>query len=782
MAANLLEELIRRWQEAQQQGRPLTVEELCADCPQLTEALRQAVAGQQPTGMPAPGTCTVSRLTPPSILELAPGQTPVPGYRLVSLVGRGSFGQVWRAIGPGGFSVAMKFVPLDGEHADFLELRSLEVMKDIRHAQLLAMFGAWHTEDMLIVAMELGESTLFDRANECLRQGIPGIPREELLEYMRDAAKGIDFLNNPRHSLSGKELVGIQHRDIKPQNLLLVGGSVKVADFGLAKILEKAAGTNSGSMTAAYAPPECFKGKTTSRSDQYSLAVTYCQLRGGKLPFSGHSVGQIMMGHVSKPPDLSMIPENERPALARALAKDPEDRFPSCRAFVKALEEGVVPAPAPVRDEGGIPASGSLAVSAATPDLLGSVPTIPPAQGTPWQQEAEPRPRRPALWPWAAGLLAAAVVVAAAYSFLSFLRKSPEPTSAEHARRTEPRLTTHAEPTKTAAVTKPVEPPPEPEPVKKEPIKEPEPVKKEPVKEPEPVKKEPVKDPAQVKKEKAAAHYKEGTEALAKNERERAIDSFTAALDLDPTNVTYRCQRGKAYLEAHDYARAIDDFSKAIELDERNAAAYAQRGRAHNELKEYARAIEDLNAAIDLDPGDAAAYASRGFAYAQRARVDNSLYEEALRDLSKAIELNPRNAVAYRNRGLVYEWMKDPAKALDDYTKAIEADPNYAAAYVSRGLAYSQRRLYDKALDDFNKGLDLDRKSVPAYNGRGLVYAKRLDYHRAVEDFTQAIRIDPKFVTAYENRAAAYRKLKMSSEAEADLEQARKLKAETEDR
>src|SRR5205823_6312901 len=96
-------------------------------------------------------------------------------------------------------------------------------------------------------------------------QGLPGIPREELLEYLREAAKGIDHLNG----------LDIQHRDIKPQNLLLVGGSVKVADFGLAKLLEHSVATNSGSMTPAYAAPEFLNGQTTAQSDQYSLAVTY---------------------------------------------------------------------------------------------------------------------------------------------------------------------------------------------------------------------------------------------------------------------------------------------------------------------------------------------------------------------------------------------------------------------------------------------------------------------------------------------------------------------------
>jgi hypothetical protein len=89
-------------------------------------------------------------------------------------------------------------------------------------------------------------------------------------------------------------------------------------------------------MTMAYAAPEFFQGQTSNHSDQYSLAVTYCQLRGGRLPFAG-TPAQIVAGHLQQPPDLSMLPEAEQPAVARALAKNPAERWPNCRAFVQAL-------------------------------------------------------------------------------------------------------------------------------------------------------------------------------------------------------------------------------------------------------------------------------------------------------------------------------------------------------------------------------------------------------------------------------------------------------------
>ena len=299
----------------------------------------------QPPPVAVASAIDASRLAP-TAAPMHAGFAPIPGYALVEFLGEGACGQVWRAIGPGGVRAALKFIRLS-ERISEAELRALELIKNLDdHPNVMSVRGIWEVDGYLIVAMSLGDRALMDRLDEVNKQGLAGIPPDELLEYMADAARGIDFLNENH----------IIHRDIKPQNILMVAGrGIKIADFGLAKFQEKALATSSGSMTPAYAPPEFFAGQSSNRSDQYSLAVTYCELRSGQLPYSG-SITEIVAGHIHGSPNLSFLEPGERDVVARALAKDPAERWPDCRSFVRALAAKVDP----TRHDTLAPGAGSL--------------------------------------------------------------------------------------------------------------------------------------------------------------------------------------------------------------------------------------------------------------------------------------------------------------------------------------------------------------------------------------------------------------------------------------
>ena len=157
---------------------------------------------------------------------------------------------------------------------------------------------------------------------------------------MEDAARAIDFLNRPVHDL-GSGPVAIQHCDIKPHNLLIVGGAVQVCDFGLARMMG-ADRTTSAAATVAYAAPECLEsGKASPTTDQYSLAVSYYEMRTGRLPYAEETLVAVITAKRSGDLDLAAIPEEEQAVLRRAMAPHPAERYPSACDMVRALRESV---------------------------------------------------------------------------------------------------------------------------------------------------------------------------------------------------------------------------------------------------------------------------------------------------------------------------------------------------------------------------------------------------------------------------------------------------------
>jgi serine/threonine protein kinase len=250
-------------------------------------------------------------------------------YRRTRLIGRG-FGEVWAGEGPGGIPVAVKILcrAMDREEAQ-RQLQALELTKRFRHPFLLQTYAFWIHEDRLCIAMELADRSLRDRFKECQLAGEPGIPAPELLVYFREAADALDYLHQQN----------VQHRDIKPDNILIFGSHAKLADFGLAKFQQGTMATASWSGTPAYMAPEMWRGQISRHTDQYCLAISYAELRIGRRPFSGQNWPELMQAHLQGAPDLNPLSEGEQQVLGRALAKEPEQRYPSCLKFMQELEQ-----------------------------------------------------------------------------------------------------------------------------------------------------------------------------------------------------------------------------------------------------------------------------------------------------------------------------------------------------------------------------------------------------------------------------------------------------------
>jgi serine/threonine protein kinase len=323
-----------------------------------------------------------------------PGETILPGYRLEKRLGSGGFGEVWRATAPGGMGVAIKILANLGRAQGGREYRALQTIKNIRHAHIVPIFGVWlksgdgrvlgeaelvdaerrllasrgegwRPEQMLaatadaeeasgsleslelVIAMGLGDQTLHDRLKERLKLGERGVPVDQLLEWMHQAALALDHFNSGGRR-SDENSKAVQHCDIKPQNMLLVGDSVQVCDFGLARAQGEVRATSNTMASLAYAAPEMVSGShdPSPSTDQYSLALSYVELRTGRLPYTELSAAAIVKSKLDGTLDLSSLAPAEARVVARALAVDPGDRWRSCVEFVRSLRDATATAPA----------------------------------------------------------------------------------------------------------------------------------------------------------------------------------------------------------------------------------------------------------------------------------------------------------------------------------------------------------------------------------------------------------------------------------------------------
>ncbi|MCA9149034.1 MAG: protein kinase [Planctomycetales bacterium] len=252
------------------------------------------------------------------------------GYNLKERIGAGGYGEVWVAEAPGGLLKAVKLIyGFHDENRAQRELKALNRIKEVRHAFLLSLERIEVVEGRLVVVTELAEKSLKDRFCECIDSGLPGIPRDELLTYICDAAEALDFLS---------EVHSLPHLDVKPENLLVVGGHIKVADFGLVKDIHDGTQSLMAGLTPTYAPPELFDGHPSRFSDQYSLAIVFQEMLTGTRPFPGKTAAQLASQHLHGTPALGKLPFADQKIVRRALTKSPDARFPDCRAFAEELK------------------------------------------------------------------------------------------------------------------------------------------------------------------------------------------------------------------------------------------------------------------------------------------------------------------------------------------------------------------------------------------------------------------------------------------------------------
>jgi hypothetical protein len=253
----------------------------------------------------------------------ASGSRPLEGYTIKRGVGRGGFGEVYYATSDGGKEVALKLIRRNLD----VELRGVQHCLNLKHPHLVGLFDIRHDEhEDAWVVMEFvrGESL-----EDVIQRHPTGMPEELALWWFQGMASGVGYLHEQ----------GIVHRDVKPGNIFNDEGVVKIGDYGLSKFISasRRSGQTESVGTVHYMAPEIANGRYGKEIDIYALGVVLYEMLTGHVPFEGESVGEVLMKHLTAQPDLNKVPQRYRAAIARALTKDPQQRFSSVGELLSAV-------------------------------------------------------------------------------------------------------------------------------------------------------------------------------------------------------------------------------------------------------------------------------------------------------------------------------------------------------------------------------------------------------------------------------------------------------------
>jgi eukaryotic-like serine/threonine-protein kinase len=261
-------------------------------------------------------------------------------YEIVGELGRGAMGVVYKATDPViGRTVAVKTIKLSAEGTGLTRPELLARFQTearaaglLTHPNIVVVFDAGEEDGLYYITMELVEG----RSLQALLDDGHSFPLPRVLRIMEQACSALQFAHERN----------IVHRDIKPANLMLTGDdTVKVTDFGTAKILQFGTVQQTAHVmgTPSYMSPEQVKGRAVDgRSDIFSLGVMLYEMVTGEKPFPGQNITTVIYKIVNEEPvPPKQVDPTIHPGISatvmRALAKDPDARYQSCREMLEDL-------------------------------------------------------------------------------------------------------------------------------------------------------------------------------------------------------------------------------------------------------------------------------------------------------------------------------------------------------------------------------------------------------------------------------------------------------------
>lgn len=286
------------------------------------------------------------------------GDRPLDGYTIQYAIGRGGFGEVYFAVSDAGREVALKAV----QNFEDVELRGIGHCMNLKSPHLVMIFDVKRSADgtpWVIMEYVSGPSL-----RELLDEEPSGLGPEKTLYFIRELTRGVGYLHE----------AGVVHRDLKPHNVFFEDGMVKVGDYSLSKAITHShrSGHTMTVGSVHYMAPEISMGRYDKTVDIYALGVMLYEMLKGEPPFTGESVGEVLMKHLNGEVDLSDIPDRFAAVIQKAMNRDPEQRYQTAKEMYEALAPD---AAAPIDES--IPAS--LSLVGARPKPSGQIPPPEPA-------------------------------------------------------------------------------------------------------------------------------------------------------------------------------------------------------------------------------------------------------------------------------------------------------------------------------------------------------------------------------------------------------------------
>ena len=662
----------------------------------------------------------------------------VGAFEVLSELGRGGMGVVYRVRGPDGREAALKL---------FARTDAATLARFERERRLLASLGE---AEGFVPLLDAGVSAETPWLVMPLAAG--GTLRRKLAKGPLGVDETVALGLALATALGAAHERGIVHRDVKPENILFTAdGRPLLADLGLAKHFDRLARGASQSVslsregvfkgTAGYMAPEQLEDAKSvgPPADVFALGAVLHECLVGRPAFAGEDLVEVLARVTSGTVErIGGVPPWLDAAIRRALSPAPQGRFADGGAFARALRERPAPArrilPLVLGAVSGTLLLAALALAPGRRAREAPPPTSPPAP----EARALPPPTAstltaPQLLDRGNGRALAGDLDGALADFAK--AKELDPGNAVVWANDGAALLRREPPDLDAAIadlTKALELDPRLAPAwaNRAYVR----FQKEDVEGALADSSRAIElDPGI-----AIAWTAHGSALSRKGDRDQAIADLTRSIALDPAPPTAWGSRATLLYNKGDMDGALADSSEAIARAPLFVSAWATRGHALAKKGDLDGAIAALTRTLELDPRQPSALATRADALGNKGD-----FEAAIADYTSALELEPGAVDDWHNRAIMRFKKGDNDGAIADLTRALELEPALVAAWRSRGLVRAAMNENDAAIADFSRAIELAPGDARTWRLRGQAHMMKGEREQAIADLTHALELDP---------------------------------------